>query len=185
MPWQFAYEILLFGKAGGVKKAAAFVGGITTFRAVLLFVLGLIFVGVTAFITEKIIDIAQFTQSLVFLLGSEITSGHRAFLDSLLVLSGLLLLFEAFLRYRQLKADMPVEDVPAEEQKERSLRSLFFVGIGWMVISVNQWLFTITAANQVLVITNSPSVRVLLSLFFLLLSSLLILLPFVIYLFRP
>ena len=46
-------------------------------------------------------------------------------------------------------------------------------------------MFTLTAANLVLVITNAPLGRVLLSLFFLLLASLLILAPFVIYLFKP
>ena len=54
-----------------------------------------------------------------------------------------------------------------------------------MVISVNQWLFTLTAANQVLVISNDAMDRVLLSLLFLLLASLLIGFPFVIYMVKP
>ena len=185
LPLQFSYEIFLFGEERGPKKAAVFVGGITAFRVVLLFVLGLIFVGVTAFLTEKIVDLAQFAQRFLFFLGREITSGHRVLLDSLLVLSGLLLFLEAYLYYKRSKADRPVEEVPEEAKRGRSYRSLFFLGIGWMTISLNQWLFTLTAANLVLVITNAPLGRVLLSLFFLLLASLLILAPFVIYLFKP
>lgn len=185
LPWQIAYEIYLFGEENGLKKATVFAGGITAFRVLLLLVIGPFFVGIAAYLTRTIIVIARFAQSILVLLGHELTSGQREFLDLLLILSGILLLVQAFLYYRGSKAEKSEEEILEEEQKDRSMRSLFLLGLGWTAITLNQWLFTLTGINIILTITRDPLDRVLLSLLFLLLASIFILLPFVIYLIKP
>lgn len=185
MPLQFATEVYLFGKPQGPQKAAALVGGITLFRIFLLFVLGILFASLTTALTDVILWAADFAAALLSSLDREIVSGQRAFVDLLLVLSGVLLLVEIPFYYRASKGKAAVSAEQPVDNDGRSTRSYFLMGIGWTAISLNQWLFTLTAVNQILIIRRSIADQAVYSLLYLLLASWMIMLPFFIYLLKP
>ena len=62
---------------------------------------------------------------------------------------------------------------------------MILFGLAWTAVSINQWLFTTAAAGQILSLSEHLVVRLLAVLLFLVLGSLMLLLPVIIYLVRP
>ena len=185
LPLQFGAEISLLGKDGGPKKATSLVTGITLQRILVVVLVVVVFAGATAALTEGIQSITDFLSKTLTNFGRNVTSGQHMLLDGLLILAGIVLLIHG---YRMLRGG-PEANQTSDKDKKKVHASgtveLVLFGLVWMVTSPNQWILMTTGTSQIMALETSGLVRFLVFIMFLLLSSLMIILPIVVYLIRP
>ncbi|MFN2136553.1 MAG: GAP family protein [Candidatus Promineifilaceae bacterium] len=185
LPLQFGYEIHLLGdEEHGPRSAAKFMGGITLFRVFLILILGLIFTGVSFTVLHTVGGVFAFGHDIMGDLRLWVTSGQNVVIDILLIICGIMLVIRAYRQYRQLRTVSTEDEGEAGGGLEKRL-PIFLLGFVWVAISSSQWLFILVGANQILSIADNNVLRLILALVFLLLTSLMILLPFAAYIASP
>lgn len=185
LPLQFGAEISLLGKDDGPKKASSLFAGITLQRILVAVTIVVVFAGATAALSEGMQNIGNFLSKTLTSFGKDVTSGQHVLLDALLIVAGIALLIHG---YRTLRGG-PEANQTSEKDKKKVHASgtveLILFGLVWMVTSPNQWIFMASGTSQIMALETSGVVRLLVFIMFLLLSSLMIILPIVTYLIWP
>lgn len=187
MPLQFGLEIVLLGTRDGLKKCAGLISGINLFRILLLSGLAFIFTGFIARIGDLLAGVSDVLKRVLNQLGLDITSGQHVIFDVLLIAAGVMLWIQIVrhLRNRGQPKQPPKSDPSTAKHEAYSPTRMILFGLAWTAVSINQWLFTTAAAGQILSLSEHLVVRLLAVLLFLVLGSLMLLLPVIIYLVRP
>ncbi len=186
VPMLFAFETYELSKEDGLKRGLAFFSGVTLFRIALIVALGILFTGLLTTVSNLFSGISTDTSKLFDQLGQDVRSGQHLLFDGALILAGIALLIEAYRHWtnrsgvvREQRSGKPANG------KARSISGLIVFGFSWMLVSVNQWLFMTAAIGQILSLSNQSTSRTLISLLFLLISSLILLIPLVFTIVRP
>lgn len=185
MPLQFGVEIFLLDSDDGLKKTSGLVGGITLFRMLAAVLVALLFAGASAALRQKISGVVDFIQSVWSQLGQNVSSGQYLVLDSLLVIAGVLILILTYRHFRgRSEATHSTSKVISKVQGINTGEILIF-GLTWTAVSLNQWIFTATGVSHILRMTPDPAGRLLAFFLYLLVASLLICLPIVLFVIQP
>ncbi len=186
LPLQFGLEIALLGKSNGLRKSSSLVGGITLFRIFLLVAIGLIFTGLLEKISTFLADISAAASTTLHQLHLAVTSGQHVIFDGLLIAAGVMLCLRAYghWRNRTQTKDAKESDSSFSERFGDSPGGLLTLGFAWVAVSLNQWLFTTAALGHILSLSEHAT-RFLATCLFLLMASLMLLLPIVLYLIGP
>ena len=185
MPLQFGVEIFLLGNDDGLKKTSGLVGGITLFRMLAGVVIALLIAGATAALRQRISGVVDFIRTVVRQFGQDVSSGQYVVLDLLLVIAGVLILILTYRHFRgRSGATHSTNKVISKVQGINAGKILIF-GLTWTAVSLNQWIFTATGVSHILRMPLGPAGRLLAFLLYLLVASLLICLPIVLFVARP
>ena len=190
MPLVSGLEITILGGEKGAKKSSSLVGGVTLFRV-------LIAIGVTLFLTAGIVVASHEISNVADNLGSTVsqfrqgvTTGQYIILDVLLVAAGILLIVNAISHIRgRSNGDLPSDDGSTESQDSKAIETgvAGMIGIGLIMsaTNVNQWVFMTAGVSQILDMLVSAPERLFAFVLFLVVSSVMILLPLIVILIRP
>ena len=185
MPLQFGVEIYLLGGDDGLKKTSGLVGGITLFRVLSAAVTALLFAGALAALRQRISGLAHFIESVLLRFGQDINSGQDLLLDVLLVITGVLLLIYTYRDFRGRSAVNHSTDKIISKIQGFSAGKILVFGLTWTAVSLNQWIFTTAGVSQVLRMPIHPLGGLLAFGLYLLVASLMIVLPIVVFVIRP
>ena len=118
-------------------------------------------------------------------LGTGITSGHHLFIDLLLVAAAILVLIQAVRLVRGATSAKQSSD--SDDSKVFAVGATGMLGLGLLMsaTNLNQWVFTSAAVNQILRMQGDHVGRLLAFAVFLLLASVMVGLPLILYLWRP
>ena len=186
LPLQFGLEIALLGSDDGLKKGTGLIGGISLFRIAVLVGIGLIFTGLLAKMSTLLSNVSTAIASTINQLHLSVRSGQHVLFDVLIIAFGVILLVQATHHWRNRKQTEDAKDSTPSFVKrfEDSTGGLLALGFAWTALSLNQWLFTTAALGQILSL-SAHAMRFLAAFLFLLIGSLMLLLPILLYLFRP
>lgn len=185
LPLQFGAEISLLANDDGVKRASGLVGGITLFRILVGVVIALLFAGEIAVLTQGLQIIGDFIGTMLSNFGQDVTSGQHVLLDTLLIVAGILLLIQA---YHSLRGGPEANQTSKDDKKkvhEGGAVGLILFGLVWAAASVNQWIFVTSGVAQILALPIQRLSKQIVFVLFLILASLMIILPILIVLIRP
>ena len=186
LPLQFGLEIALLGKSDGLKKSFSLISGITLFRILILVAIGLVFTGLLELISTFLADISTAVSTTLHQLHLAVTSGQHVIFDGLLIAAGVMLCFRAYNHWRnRTQTEDAKESHPSfSERFGESPGGLLALGLVWAAVSLNQWLFTPAALGEILSLSDHAT-RLLATLLFLIMASLMVLLPIMLYLIGP
>ena len=186
LPLQFGLEIALLGKSDGLKKSSSLIGGITLFRILLLVAIGLIFTGLLEKISTFLANISAAVSTTLHQLHLAVTSGQHVIFDGLLIAAGVALWIRAYhhWRNRTQTKDAKESDTSFSKRFGDSPAGLLALGLAWAAVSLNQWLFTTAALGHILSLSGHAT-RLLAACLFLVIASLMLLLPIMLYLIGP
>ena len=130
-------------------------------------------------------DIGQLLSTLLLQLGEGVTSGHHLLIDLLLIAAGVLMIIQALRHLRS--GSKAAQTTQSSDSKALSVGVIGMLGLGLMMTAtnVNQWVFTTAAVNELIRMDITPWGRLLAFLLFLMLSSVMIVLPLVLVFARP
>jgi hypothetical protein len=185
MPLQFGVEIFLLDSDDGLKKTSGLVGGITLFRMLAAVLVALLFAGASAALRQKVSGVVDFIQSVWSQLGQDVSTRQYVVLDLLLVIAGVLILILTYRHFRsRSQATHSTSRVISKVQGINTGEILIF-GLTWTAVSLNQWIFTAAGVSHILRMTPVPAGRLLAVFLYLLVASLLICLPIVLFVIQP
>lgn len=186
VPMLFAFETYVLSQDAGLKRGIAFFSGVFLFRLVLIVGLGILFTGFLTAVSSLFSNISTETQNLLNQIGQDIDSGQHFLFDGLLILSGIALWVQAYRRWtNRSEADRSAHNGAPTKNQGRGAKGMLLFGFSWMAISVNQWIFMTAAIGQILALSTDPLGRTLLAVLFLLITSLMLILPILFYIVRP
>jgi threonine/homoserine/homoserine lactone efflux protein len=186
LPLQFGLEISLLGKDDGIKNGVSFASGVTLFRIVLVVGLGVIFTGLLVVVSDLFSNISADIKNVTQQFGLDITSGEHVLFDGLLILAGIALWIQVYHHIRnRSKADQSAKSDSSTKGQGKGAIGLLLLGFTWVALSANQWLFMTASIGQIFSLSGEPLARLLLFFLFLLIASLMLLLPILFYFVRP
>ncbi len=186
LPLQFGLEISLLGKDDGMKNGVRFASGVTLVRIVLVVGLGVVFVGLLAVINNLFTNLSADIKNGIQQFGLDITSGQHVLFDGLLILAGIALWIQVIQHIRnRSKADQPEKKDSSSKAQGKGAIGLLLLGFTWIALSPNQWLFMTASIGQTFALSQEPVARILIFFLFLVLASLMFLLPILFYLISP
>lgn len=187
MPIQFGMEIVIFGEEDGLKKSGSLLSGITLFRVLVILFIGVVFPGILNVLENLLENFSTWASSAVEQLKEGIVSGEHILFDALMIMAGIMLLIQAVRRFRNPKPS-EAAGVPKSagvQIQSKGIKGLLLLGFTWTAVSVNQWIFTTAAVGQILSFSQTIAIRIIMAALFILLASLMVALPFFLYLIRP
>ncbi len=185
LPWQFSAEVLILRKEQGLRRAAAFAGGLTVWRFLLGFVLAFVLAGGLAILNNGFGEIVDFISSGLEGGVERVQNRQGRVLDVLLIIGGIMLVIKMVRNWMsEVDPDAPPPKFLATLDSIGP-RGAFGFGIAWMAISLAQWTFLFAGVEQILNFNGGPALKLAAFLLFLAVASLFILAPIVLYAIRP
>ena len=187
MPIQFGMEMVYLDEDDGLKKSGGFISGITLFRVLVIILTGMLFPAILDQISRLFENISDWTASMLHGLKADLVSGEHFLFDVLMIVAGIVLWIEVVQRLRKRKQGKPSREKESDKAKEnpKGLIGLILLGFTWTAVSINQWIFTTAAIGKILAISPARTIRFVVSILFILLASLIVLMPLLLYLIRP
>jgi len=187
MPLTIGVEIYALGTEKGVRKVISLIGGVTLFR--ILLTIGVMFVsaGLVATHDEMMADIGAAIRTTLYEFNASLTPGERLVGNLLLILAGALIIVQ-IVRYSR-KSPLPDVDSTTNPPDSRAVGvgviGMLWIGFLLTITNVNQWVLIPVGVNQILRMEGNSVVHLVAYIFFLFISTVVIFLPFLIYLIRP
>ena len=186
LPLQFGFEISVLGKDDGIKNGFGFTVGVALFRIVLMVGLGVLFTGLLVVVSNLFSNISADIGNLIHQIGLDITSGQHVLFDGLLILAGIALWIQVYHHIQnRSKADHSAKSDSSSKGQGKGAIGLLLMGFAWVALSVNQWLFMTASIGPIYSLSEKPLTRLLIFFLFLLIASLMLILPILFYLIRP
>lgn len=186
LPMQFGLEISLLGKDDGIKNGGSFAIGVALFRIALVVGLGVIFTGLLVVVSDLFSNISDDIKNVIQQFGLDISSGQHVLFDGLLILAGIALWIQVYHHIQnRSKADQSTKSDSSTKGQGKGAIGLLLLGFTWIALSPNQWLFMTASIGQIFSLSGEPLARSLIFFLFLLIASLMLLLPILFYLVRP
>lgn len=176
LPLHFGATISLLGSERGVRKASSLALGVLLFRVLVGILIAVVFAGATAALAGALRNVSSFASSTLGYLRQGITSGQHAVLDGVIIVAGLLLLYQA---YRRLRGSSDTGQASEDDEKRwaSSVLAITLFGIVWTATGPTQWLLTVAGVGRIQGLPADFPGRLAVFGLFLLLSSLMLLTP--------
>ncbi|MEA3335942.1 MAG: GAP family protein [Chloroflexota bacterium] len=186
LPLQFGVTVFLLGQDDGTKKASGLVGGVALFRVLVAAVFVVFFAGAAAAMGDLVTDIAGTVQSAVAQIGTDISSGRHGLVNLFLIAAAILLLYYTGRRLRSVnsKSNSAAKGI-SNRVAGIGAGSVLVFSVVWAAGGMNQWILTIAGVSQLMAMPVQPPTKVFGFGLFLLLSSLMLLLPILFVFIRP
>jgi|GEM_PF-5301450 len=187
MPLTIGVEIYALGTEKGVRKVISLIGGVILFR--ILLTIGVMFVsaGLIATHGSAMADIGQAIRTALYELNASLTPKERLVGNLLFILVGVLILVQIVRMTRNKPAPEvdPLSAPPDTRAVGVGVIGMLWIGFILTITNVNQWVLIPVGVNQILRMEGNSIAHLVAYIFFLFLSTAVILLPFLIFIIRP
>lgn len=187
MPLTIGVEIYALGTEKGVRKVISLIGGVTLFRVLLTTGVLLVSAGLIAVHGEAISDIGAAIRIALEEFNASLTPEEKLLGNLLRVLAGALILFQ-IVRMTRSKPTPEVDPLAAPPDSRAvgvGVIGMLWIGFVLTLTNVNQWVLIPIGVNQILRMEGNSVEHLVAYIIFLFLSTVVILLPFLIFLIRP
>ena len=187
MPLTIGVEIYALGTEKGVRKVISLIGGVTLFR--ILLTIGVLFIsaGLIATHGETMANIGAAIRTTLYEFNASLTPGERLVGNLLLIFAGILIIVQV-VRYSR-KPPVPEVDPTSEPPDSRAVGvgviGMLWIGFLLTITNVNQWVLIPVGVNQILQMKGNSIEHLVAYVIFLLFSTVVIFLPFLIFIIRP
>ena len=187
MPLTIGVEIYAMGTEKGIKKVISLIAGVTVFRLLLTVGILLVSAGLIARRSEEGFDIGEAIRTALYNFDQALTSGERLIGNIFIILAGLLILFQMYrmMRSQPVQEGDPLSKPPDARAVGAGIFGMLWIGFILTLTNVNQWVLIPVGVNQILRMEGGLPVHLIAYIWFLFFSTVVILLPFLIYVVRP
>lgn len=176
LPLHFGATISPLGSERGVRKATSLALGVLLFRVLVGLLIAVVFAGATAALAGALRNVSSFASSTLGYLKQGITSGQHAIVDGVIIVAGIVLLYQAYRRLRG-RSDTGQTSEKDEKQWASSVFAITVFGIAWTATGPTQWLLTMAGVGRIQGLKIDFPGRLAVFGLFLLVSSLMLLTP--------